>query len=427
MKPVPKPKRVFAEPRRTPATPALGRTVARKVDGLRADLGKDGRRGRWQFAVNMVVAGVSIVLAVFSIWLSCRFKRDNDRALAENTRVLYKVDSTTVETHDTLVGFLARGGQDPPRGLPAPAPEGTDRVAMEIYNAAWAAAEQGRNSEAVRLFGRFAALVPTFAGTYNDRGLANAAMGDTAAALRDFATAIEIDPHCAMAYSNRGNIGARQGRMAEALSDHNKAVEHSANREEKAAALVNRGIALRSMNRLADAARDYLAAIRLRPSDASIYYNLANAYIDLKELGKADSAVSRSVALVPTFAAAYDRRGNIRYDLNRRDLALADYNVAVSLDSTHAEYWFDRSVVLYDAGDFAAAESDIRHTLRLDPAHAKAWGNLGRLLARTGRPEEAKSALRMALSNERNLPEGGADKVRLWLSQVERTGNVTVP
>lgn len=369
------------------------RDVIRSVKELKSQLHQDSRRASREFHVNMWVAGFSIGLAVFSIVLSCLFKVQNDRALDRNNIVLSRVDTMTTRTGfttDKILEYVSNRRPDEGRVAMAPAPTASQTQFKDLFAAALRASRSGRNKEAIRLLDSLVALYPGSASVYSNRGLARSATGDTAGALNDLAEAIRLDSGIAAAYINRGNIRSRRGQMSEALSDLNKAVEYSSDKGESTAALVNRGVALRGLRRIPEAVADYEAAARLSPREASIYFNLANAYIDLGDLVVADSFASKAIEQDRNYAAAYNLRGTIRYDRYDARRALADHTEAVRLDTTAASYRYRRAMDFRILGMRDSAIADLQHAVELDPSSADALSSLGLSLAESANEMTAR-------------------------------------
>jgi Flp pilus assembly protein TadD len=177
------------------------------------------------------------------------------------------------------------------------------------------------------------------------------------------------------------------------------------------------------------AAREYRAAVRLRPTDADAHYALAGV---LEAAGRADEAETeyrRVIALRPDNAPAHNALAGLLEDRGRMQAALAQYRQAVALLPADPRLRFNLGGALAEAGRPAAAATQYREALRLKPDFAEAaqalralpvplspagtaptpgpslhpateaW-RLGAALARAGRLPEAIAADRAVLAHD---------------------------
>jgi tetratricopeptide (TPR) repeat protein len=152
--------------------------------------------------------------------------------------------------------------------------------------------------------------------------------GEPTSAIELLTAAIAIDSTAFGAYINRGLAKTRTGDIKGAIDDYTHAIVHSGGVSERALALKNRGVALKGSGKTKEAIADYLSAAKLTPHDATIYYNLANAYVALGNLPTADTYATRAIVLDSAFAAAYSLRGDIRQRTNDGEDWQADYRAA---------------------------------------------------------------------------------------------------
>jgi len=120
------------------------------------------------------------------------------------------------------------------------------------------------------------------------------------------------------------------------------------------------------------AAREYRAAVRLRPADADAHYALAGV---LEAAGRADEAMAeyqRTIALRPDNAPAHNALAGLLEDRGGREAALAQYHQAVALLPSDPHLRFNLGGALADAGRPAQAAAQYREALRLKPDFAEA-------------------------------------------------------
>ncbi len=120
------------------------------------------------------------------------------------------------------------------------------------------------------------------------------------------------------------------------------------------------------------AAREYRAAVRLRPADADAHYVLAGV---LEAAGRADEAMAeyrRTIALRPDHAPAHNALAGLLEDRGEGNAALAQYHQAVLLVPSDPRLRFNFGGALADAGRPAQAAAQYRAALRLKPDFAEA-------------------------------------------------------
>ena len=115
----------------------------------------------------------------------------------------------------------------------------------------------------------------------------------------------------------------------------------------------NRGNALFSLKRYAEALASYNRAVALWPGHAPLLNNRGNALFGLGRKLEALAAFDRAIAAAPDYAEAHFNRGNVLRALDRRTEALASFDRAAALDPGHAELQFNRGLLRLRQGDYA--------------------------------------------------------------------------
>ena len=170
--------------------------------------------------------------------------------------------------------------------------------AMDDYEAAKVALNQGNNDEAIRLYtqsidsGELPSEKLTIA--YNNRGFAWRGKGDYTLAIADYTKAIKIDPNYAEAYFNLGYAWLRKGEYDLAIGDCTRAI---AINSKYTLAYINRGVAWARKGEYDKAIADYDQAIRVDPDFADAYYNRGIAYEEKGNLAKAEADFKRAKEL----------------------------------------------------------------------------------------------------------------------------------
>ena len=76
-------------------------------------------------------------------------------------------------------------------------------------------------------------------------------------------------------------------------------------------------------------------AASLAPKDAEIYYDLGNAYYELREYKKAANAFNKAISLRPRYLGAYNNLGRVYEDQQDIPNAIESYQQVLSLDPEH--------------------------------------------------------------------------------------------
>jgi tetratricopeptide (TPR) repeat protein len=186
---------------------------------------------------------------------------------------------------------------------------------LAVGLAAW---EQDNFAEALELYEAVLKDHPHFADVRNKAGLCLAMMGDVEGALDYFDRALEINERYAEAHLNRAVILNDLGRYDEAAEAFSRAttldVEASGDfpsdvGNQLANAHAVTGDLYLGTDHPEEAAREYAAAVTLRPRFLDLRFKLVEAYMDLGRLGDARDHVAAILDLNPDFLKARIRLG----------------------------------------------------------------------------------------------------------------------
>ena len=214
------------------------------------------------------------------------------------------------------------------------------------------------------------------------------------------------------------------------------------------------GVIVAKQGRFAEAAATFRVALRLAPTSARTWHNLALAYQDLKQWPAAEAALREglkhddgstptlTLALIgawnelkkpdeaeqlarataakfPRSAAVWTALGILLAKAKKSDESVAALREAVALEPDSAETHSNLAAALGKLKRWPECEVACRAAIRIDPRHALAWGNLGNCLRDQGRYEEAEPALRETLRlNPRDADAAG--NLALTLATVGR-------
>lgn len=157
---------------------------------------------------------------------------------------------------------------------------------------------QARYKDSLGPFDKAVALAPENGAFRNNRGVALMELGQFKAAQDDFtvAAASQSPEDRLSATINMGRLWQREGDYAAAESEFSQAIA----RDPKTyAAFMGRGLARESAGKLEGAAEDYLAAVKLEPSNPDANLQLGMVLISLHKADLGKRYLQRAVDLDP--------------------------------------------------------------------------------------------------------------------------------
>ncbi len=188
--------------------------------------------------------------------------------------------------------------------------------------------QRGQLREAEALYRQALSADPRNFGALNLLGVLKAQTGAVAEGLALLERALALNPGHAGALVNYANILSMAGRCTEAVITYDRALAIKPDAD----SFLNRGYALQSLNRQAEALQSFERALALAPRNIEALYRRG---VVLNELGRPDEALAaydRVLALAPNHAEALNNRGYIRW-LNQKSWApaIADLERALAL------------------------------------------------------------------------------------------------
>lgn len=189
----------------------------------------------------------------------------------------------------------------------------------------------------------------------------------------------------------------RDGRLADAERDYRAALDAD---PVHADALHLLGVLRHQQGRNAEAVDLVGRAVALRPEDPALHLNLGNA---LKALGKLDDAIDRfrnALTLAPEFALAHYNLGNAYAAAERHADAVDAFRRSLRLQPGDASTYNNLGNALHALGRHDEAIEAFSHALALRPDHAGAHNNLGMALAALGRTSDALAHFEAAVARE---------------------------
>jgi protein O-mannosyl-transferase len=173
----------------------------------------------------------------------------------------------------------------------------------------------------------------------------------------------------------------------------------------KARAHFGRGTAYDDLGLQDDAAREYHAALRLRPDYAQAHNNLGMIYLKQGRYSDARSEFEEAIRDKPSLATAHNNLGLILAREGQLPKALAEFEKSIQLKDDFAQAYYNRGNVYRDLGDLAKAVQSYQTASRLNPDYAEARSNLGLALYFQGRFKEAAAELQQAVQKNPRYAE----------------------
>ena len=131
------------------------------------------------------------------------------------------------------------------------------------------------------------------------------------------------------------------------------------------------------------------AIIKLIPSDANAYHNLANNLYDLGSYDEAIAHYQTAIRINPSLIDAYTQCGIIYHKLMRCDLALQYLNQALNLNNNNTKTLHELGITYAEIKDYSKALEYVSRAVRLAPNNMEFNLSLAKILEASDRVYEA--------------------------------------
>jgi protein O-mannosyl-transferase len=159
----------------------------------------------------------------------------------------------------------------------------------------------------------------------------------------------------------------------------------------------NLGVALVEAGRIADAEKEFLAAIALQPNHAFAHFSWGTILLSQRRWEEAATRFRDALAADPNYVDAHVNLGRAFTELGRSDEAIAEYRTALQLDPQAHDARTNLAALLIKQGQFEAGEAMLREVLSASPDLAEAHYHLALARERSGAIAEAETELREAI------------------------------
>ena len=315
-------------------------------------------------------------------------------------------------------------------------------LASAHYNMGLLLAKQSLAKEAALAFDAAARCDPEHTGAHNNLGVLLAGQGRVSEAAQAFRAALSADPDDADAHYNLGVLLAGQGQIDVAATEYRAALRcyprhtnihrrldsllaalagqahlHTLTQEVRLALSyrpeVNSdisdigtyghnqlGVTLVQKGLVAEAQREFEAALQENPTDVSAHYNLGVIWANRECMQEAEYEFLATLRYAPHHAGAHNNLGVLRASQGRFVEAEHEYRAALLLEPSDAQVYSNLAILLARAERMSEAYEAFQDALRCQPHNAGVYNDLGIFLVDQGKTVEALEAFQAALHND---------------------------
>ncbi len=183
--------------------------------------------------------------------------------------------------------------------------------------------------------------------------------------------------------------------------------------------LAGLGSALQQQGLHEEALKAFDKAVQIRPDDAELWTQLANAFVALQRPDPAILSYEHALRLNPRYWYAVYNYAVLLLQSMRFEEALINLNLCDELQPNHAATLNYRGKALHDLSRYEEALSDSKQAQTLDPTNADICTVVGKCLQKLGRHAEALNSFDRALDLQPNFVTALTDKA-FTLGEVQR-------
>ena len=290
-------------------------------------------------------------------------------------------------------------------------------------------------NEAEKYFKWAIKLMPNFEQAYNDLGIVYYSQQKFDQAIKQYEKAIEINKAYPEPHINLGNLYRSLKRTEQAIQEYESALRIKPNQPETrqwlsglymergqyekaqevlkpllqssseptAENYVMQGNIYQRQGQHAQALAEYEKALRLKPQNPLICYNIGLSHYYLQNYAAAEDYFKKTLAINPTIAEAYNMLGQLTVHKKQDAAALELFKKAVAINPKFKDAQFNLGTLYLRLGDYDSAAKAYQDTLAADPNHALAHYNLGAIYMEKGDNEKALLHFQQALKNPSSL------------------------
>lgn len=179
-----------------------------------------------------------------------------------------------------------------------------------------------------------------------------------------------IDQRARIRYEQNAFKDCANQQLASRIDACNELLAMKLSPANRAATLINRGLAYYKDDKLDLAIADYTASIKIDPNQSIAYANRAAALAARRDTPAALQDLDRALALNPRNANALNIRCRIRgQDAGRLEDALADCDRSLELKPADPNLQYIRGFILLKMGRYPESLKGFDEALKIDPRH----------------------------------------------------------
>jgi tetratricopeptide (TPR) repeat protein len=288
--------------------------------------------------------------------------------------------------------------------------------------------EQGKQTEAIALLQKLAAIQPPVKGLQHELGVAYYRTGKLVEAQHAFAAAIQEDPSDAESVQMQGLTLYRLGRPADAIPYLERVRQWTPNANADANYVL--GLCYMNAQRYDDARRTFATGFKVEPDSGAAYLllgsmlmranlpefaatqaqkalqlapNLPLAHFLLGEIYLFKSDVDHALEefeqerrINPGYAPVYDRLGDVYSRTDRLQEAQEALTKAISLDTSSTGPFIQMGKVLLRRQDPVTSIMYLKHAEKMDPANFITHTLLAQAYRKIGQEDDAKQEMELA-------------------------------
>lgn len=214
---------------------------------------------------------------------------------------------------------------------------------------------------------------PKDADAWHILGLIARDQGKNDLALNLVGKAIALNPGAAIFRLNYGVVLQRMDRVAEAAQCYRAAISL---KKDYALAYHNHAQCLQAQGLLDEAITEYQNGITFDPNNPMLHHNLGAAFKAQGKLAAALSCFERALVLKPDYSLAHYNHGVTLQALGRLDDAVRHYERAIALEPARAESYSNMAVALQAQGRMDEAIARYEQAIKCKPDFHDAHSNL---------------------------------------------------
>ena len=190
----------------------------------------------------------------------------------------------------------------------------------------------------------------------------------------------------AMAHFNSGVAISAIRDFQSAIDQYSEAITLN---PEHVRAYTNRGIAKDALGHFEDSIMDFSEALRIDPQNEKAYFGRGSAKAELGQYSEAIVEYEGALRINPKYAAAYLGRGDVEAALGQLQAAIADYDRALGINPEYAEAYNGRGRIKFNLKLYEEAIEDFDEAISINSKHAEIYYNRGNAKIRLERFKEA--------------------------------------